>query len=235
MKKHHIYKKILLILFILTCIFPLTAGATPTISIQAPQQTTPQQEFTVNILINAPEDEIYAAQFDLTYNPDLLEAIKITQGDFLATDATTIIGAKNIQHEKGVIQYGESRAAVKTGISGEGRLATITFKTKTNTQASAKLTLNNVILVSPQLKEIPATTRNTTLQITTEESTKTNNAPVAPPSEKGDVNTDGNINFLDATLLALSWGTDNPSADLNQDGIVDMQDMNLLINILNRQ
>jgi hypothetical protein len=232
----------ILMIFILTILSTITASAMPTISVNAPEQIAPEQEFTVKIHINTPEDEVYAAQFDLNYDTSLLEAMTVNQGDLLAADTTTIIGAKNILGSNGMVQYGESRAVVKTGILGSGSLATIIFKAKTKTQNNVKLTLNNVILIDSELKEIPVDIQNAAVNIKTPDITKRRNAEntaaiavTAIVLETGDVNTDGKINFLDAATLALSWGTNDRYADLNQDGNVDMQDMNILTNILNNK
>ena len=45
----------------------------------------------------------------------------------------------------------------------------------------------------------------------------------------GDINEDENVNVLDLDILLFYWETNYPNADLNDDGIVDVQDLLLVL------
>jgi hypothetical protein len=54
----------------------------------------------------------------------------------------------------------------------------------------------------------------------------------AVPSSRGDINSDGKVDFKDFSKLAEYWQQDEPSVDIapgpNGDGIVDIQDVAIL-------
>lgn len=43
-----------------------------------------------------------------------------------------------------------------------------------------------------------------------------------------DLNGDNKVNIKDLSLIAKTWGTNNPTGDVNEDGIVDILDLSLL-------
>jgi hypothetical protein len=47
-------------------------------------------------------------------------------------------------------------------------------------------------------------------------------------SKTPDIDHDGVINIRDLTMIALNYGTSNPSADLNSDGTVNIQDLTIV-------
>ncbi len=49
-----------------------------------------------------------------------------------------------------------------------------------------------------------------------------------PPGKPGDINGDGVVNIFDASILASSWGTNDPDADLNGNGVVDIFDASIM-------
>ena len=58
--------------------------------------------------------------------------------------------------------------------------------------------------------------------------------PVSLDSTLGDVNSDGVVNILDVVLLVniILNGDDNPNADINDDGIINILDIVQLVNII---
>lgn len=44
----------------------------------------------------------------------------------------------------------------------------------------------------------------------------------------GDANGDGNVNILDASVVGLKWGGNDPCADLNNDGNVNILDASII-------
>ena len=45
----------------------------------------------------------------------------------------------------------------------------------------------------------------------------------------GDLNTDGQVNGVDLSILLAAWGTDDPVADISGDGIVGGPDLSILL------
>jgi len=44
-----------------------------------------------------------------------------------------------------------------------------------------------------------------------------------------DLNQDGKVNLIDFSVLLYWWGKENPSVDLNQDGLVDLPDFSIML------
>jgi hypothetical protein len=48
-------------------------------------------------------------------------------------------------------------------------------------------------------------------------------------NQDADINGDGLVNVQDLLLVIINWNTDDPDSDINNDGVVDNQDFNLVI------
>jgi len=127
-------------------IMPATAPSMPTISVEPSHLKVLQNEtFTINITVNPAGYEIYAAQYDLYFNPIILKTISQSQGNFLSQDgANTIVLVNEINNTIGKIEYGETRMGVENGVATPGTLASITFKAIKCGRSELKL--SNVIL-----------------------------------------------------------------------------------------
>ncbi|PXF52792.1 MAG: hypothetical protein C4B56_04470 [Candidatus Methanophagaceae archaeon] len=122
------------------------AAPGPSISVSPASVEVSQGEtFTIEIVVDPKGEEIYAAQYDLYFDPNLLNATSQTKGTFLSQDGTNAIEVINkINNTIGKIEYGETRTAER-GISDSGVLASISFEV-IGTSGTSDLTLGDVIL-----------------------------------------------------------------------------------------
>ena len=157
-------------------------------------------------------------QFDITFNPDILEAVDVIEGDFLKVGGTNTFFQKgNIDNTTGKIS-GFNGARFGSGITGTGTLLSVKFSAKAF--GESKLTLSNVQLGAASGQVIPSGTLEITIIV---ESKST--------SPAWDVNQDGQVSILDLVLVAQSLGADvprDPRADVNGDGTINVLDLILV-------
>ena len=153
-------------------------------------------------------------QFDIVFDPAALEAIDVSEGDFLKTDGgTTFFQSGSIDNAAGKIT-GLSAARLSTqGVSGTGVLLQVMFKAKS--AGETRLALQNFEFGAITGGLIPAGPHE--VRITVEGRLAT-----------GDVNRDGRVSILDLILVAQQLGKRVPAnspVDLNRDGVVSILDL----------
>ena len=153
-------------------------------------------------------------QFDIAFDPAALEAIDVSEGDFLKTDrGNTFFQSGSIDNAAGKIK-GLSAARLSTqGITGTGTLLQLRFKAKA--AGETELELQNLQFGTSTGDSIPAGPRE--IRITVEEGLAT-----------GDVNRDGVVSILDLILIAQQLGrrvSAGSPVDLNGDGVVSILDL----------
>jgi len=144
------------LLLMLLCLTTATS-ATPKISISPSFiEASPGENFTIEIRIDPNGAEIYGVQYDLYFNPSILNATSQSQGTFLSKDgATTSVLINKINNTIGKIEYGEMRMRVGVGVKEAGVISSISFKV-IGTETSG-LNLSNVILSDTNGTPIEAT------------------------------------------------------------------------------
>ena len=153
-------------------------------------------------------------QFDIAFDPAALEAIDVSEGDFLKTDGgSTFFQSGSIDNAAGKIT-GLSAARLSTqGVNGTGTLLQVKFKAKS--AGETELALQKFEFGPGTGDTIPAGPRE--IRIVVEEQLAT-----------GDVNRDGRVSILDLILVAQQLGrrvaADSP-VDLNNDGVVSILDL----------
>ena len=157
-------------------------------------------------------------QFDIAFDPVALEAIDVTEGDFLKTDGgNTFFQSGSTDNAAGKIT-GLSAIRLSTqGVTGTGTVLQVTFKAKS--AGETELTLQNFEFASITGEHIPAVAQQ--IYITVEEQLAA-----------GDVNRDGRVSILDLVLIAQQFGQRVPTGspvDLNGDGAVSILDLVLAI------
>ena len=153
-------------------------------------------------------------QFDIAFDPAVLEAIDVSEGNFLKADGgATFFQSGSIDNASGKIT-GLSAARLSTqGVSGTGMLLQVRFKAKS--AGETQLTLQNFQFGSVTGDSIPAGPHQ--IRITVEGQLAT-----------GDVNRDGVVSILDLILVAQQLGRRVPAGspvDINGDGVVSILDL----------
>ena len=153
-------------------------------------------------------------QFDVVFDPTRLEALEISEGDFLKTaNAPTFFKKGSINNRTGKITGLSAARLSGDGVRGTGTLLSIAFLAKA--AGETRLTLNNFQLGSITGGEIPAGPLEVSISIEGELAT-------------GDVNRDGHVTILDLILVSKHLGENspaNPAVDVNGDGTVTILDL----------
>ena len=152
-------------------------------------------------------------QFDIVFDPNILEAVDVTEGGFLKTGAATFFQGGSIDNSSGQIT-GLAAARLSTqGVSGTGTLLKARFKAKAS--GESEVTLRNLQFVSLGGDTIDAIAHG--IRITVEEGLT-----------MGDINRDGVVTIVDLVLVAQKLNqtvsADDP-ADINGDGVVNIFDL----------
>ena len=156
-------------------------------------------------------------QFDIAFDPTVLEAVDVNEGDFLKTDGgATFFQSGRIDNAAGKIIGLIAGRISEGGVSGSGSVLQVRFKAKA--EGETGLTLQNFEFGSNTGENIPAGPLE--IHITVEERLLT-----------GDVNRDGRVSILDLILVAQQLGksvSPNLPVDINGDGVVNIFDLTLV-------
>ena len=152
-------------------------------------------------------------QFDIAFDPAILEAISVSEGNFLKTGGTTFFQGGSIDNANGKIG-GLSAARLSTqGVTGTGVILQVRFKAKSG--GETELALQNFEFGAITGESIPAGPHQ--IRIAVEGRLAT-----------GDVNRDGRVSILDLILIAQQLGgrvAAGAPVDLNRDGVVSILDL----------
>ena len=156
-------------------------------------------------------------QFDIVFDPAVVEALDVSEGDFLKTDGgATFFQGGRIDNAEGKIAGLIAGRISGGGVSGSGSVVEVKFRARA--EGETELALENFLFGSVSEESIPAGPRE--VHITVEGR--------LPP---GDVNRDGVVNILDLIRVAQQLGqrvsSDSP-VDVNGDGIVNIFDLTLV-------
>jgi len=138
------------------CVAYQTQSALPSNSIMAADfvnQIYENQTFSVGVHLNT-SNLTYAAEFSLYFNSSVLEAVNVTEGDFLKKDSASTYAVINVSNSEGRITFSDTRIETQTGVNGSGILANITFRAKIN--GSSILNLGNASLSDSNLTMLNA-------------------------------------------------------------------------------
>ena len=153
-------------------------------------------------------------QFDITFDPAILEAINVSEGNFLKTDGgSTFFQGGTIDNAAGKITGLSAARLSAQGVSGTGTLLQVRFKAKSG--GETELALHKFQFGSTTGDNIPAGPHE--IRIVVEERLTT-----------GDVNRDGVVSILDLILVAQQLGKRVPAGsavDVNGDGVVSILDL----------
>ena len=153
-------------------------------------------------------------QFDIAFDPTSLEAVSVTEGDFLKTGgSTTFFQGGSIDNTAGKITGLNAARLNAQGATGTGSLLQVNFKAKLG--GETKLTLQNFQFGSVTGDIIPAGPHEITITVEGRLAT-------------GDINRDGQVTILDLILVSQQLGKRVPAGspvDVNGDGVVTILDL----------
>ena len=156
-------------------------------------------------------------QFDLVFDPAVLEAVGVSEGDFLKSNGgTTFFQSGRIDNAAGKITGLIAGRISEGGASGSGSLLQVEFKAES--EGETELALEDFEFGSITGENIPAGPLE--IRIT-----------VAERLVTGDVNRDGRVSILDLILVAQQLGSrvpPNSAVDINGDGMVNIFDLTLV-------
>ena len=152
-------------------------------------------------------------QTDFTFDPNVLEAVEVTEGDFLKSEgADTFFQVGTIDNAAGKITGFSSTRIAEDGVTGTGTLLSVTFMAKAG--GETQVTLENFEFGSITGEIIPSIPANITITV--------------GEYPAWDVNQDGKGSVLDLILVARDIGSGTPAnlrTDVNRDGVINIQDL----------
>ena len=171
--------------------------------------------FTLNL--NAENiTDLAGWQVDVAFDPNVLEAIEVTEGDFLKSEGDdTFFQGGTIDNTAGKITGIFAVRQSASGASGTGTLLSVTFMAKAG--GETQVTLENFEFISITDDIIPTVPPN--ISITVGE------------YPAWDVNQDGRVSIQDLILVARDLGSNAPAnlrTDVNRDGEINIQDLILV-------
>ncbi len=153
-------------------------------------------------------------QFDIAFDPAALEALSVSEGDFLKTDGgTTFFQDGSIDNAAGKITGLSAARLSAEGVTGTGTLLQVRFKARSG--GETELALENFQFGSVTGDSIPAGPHQIRIAVEGQLAT-------------GDVNRDGVVSILDLILVAQQLGKRVPAGspvDVNDDGVVSILDL----------
>ena len=173
---------------------------------------------TFTVQLNAENiSDLAGWQFDITFDPTVLEAVEVNEGDLLKSEGgTTFFQRGTIDNTTGKITDLSAARFSEEGATGTGTLLSVTFSAKAT--GETRLALHNFQLWSITNELIAVEPYEVVLII----------------EDKilvGDVNQDGWVNILDMVLVSQYLGqtaSANSKVDVNNDGIINILDLVLV-------
>ena len=193
----------------------LSPGTRLSLSTNATQIQT-GDAFTVR-LTAANMTDLAGWQTDIVFDPALLKANSVTEGNFLKQGGgRTFFRKGTINNKQGKIAGISAARTSQGGASGDGTLLSVRFTA--HAEGQTRVVFRNFRAGSNTGKSIPATPIEMTVIVGGQETT----------TPAWDVNEDGITNGVDVALVNVALGQANPAnprVDVNGDGIVDGKDL----------
>lgn len=161
------------------------------------------QDFTVGICIQNVTD-LFAWEARVQWDPQLLDLVNVTEGDFLTARGQTIWD-RQVNQSGGWIFVSSTNTAGSVGMNGSGCLFNIIFHSESPGERILNISDTRLFDATP--------------------------VSVPTPPYLGDVNGDLTVNMLDTGRVAEAWLTSighpryDPDADFDGDGFVSMFDI----------
>ncbi len=162
-------------------------------------------------------DDLAGLQTDIVFNPAVLTALSVSEGDFLKQDGgRTLFNRGSIDNTAGRITGVRTVQLSKGDMDRQGTLFSVRFRADRN--GNSQLTVDNFQAGSSRGKKIAAAPSEIIIIVGGD----------ASGTPAWDVNSDGTVNILDMVFVSRYLGKSaavNPQADVNGDGTVNILDL----------
>jgi hypothetical protein len=119
---------------------------------------------SLNVIISSVRD-LYAFQFDLSFDPGTVSAVSITEGSFLTGGGATVFLPGTIDNIGGTIaSTADSLIGAIPGVNGSGTLAILTLTGLA--LGTSSIDFSNVILLDSSLNSIAASSQSGSVTVT---------------------------------------------------------------------
>ena len=147
-------------------VLPLSAAlAAPTFAITGPAGAVPTTSFSLQVSAIDVSD-LYAFQFDISFDPALFSASGATEGPFLAGGGTTFFDGGMIDSANGIISFVfNTLIGSGPGVDGSGVLASFDFDVVGLPITSGAFQLSNVLALDSSFNEIVVDVQGHTVSI----------------------------------------------------------------------
>lgn len=135
----------LLLATIMSSVKPASAAETSLSLDPAIVYATPGEAFTINLTVHSAEN-LYAWQANVSYDPDVLSFVNVTEGSFLDRQPEGTWGYFNF--DVGYAQFGWTTQGMYVGESGSGTLATLEFDVITTGESRMKMETDAIYIES---------------------------------------------------------------------------------------
>lgn len=135
---------------------PVPALAGPIVSITTPVSPVASGSFFDVFVEITDVTDLYAFQFDVSFDPSILQAESVTQGAFLASGGSTLFIEGAIDNFAGSITWtANALTGAVSGVDGFGTLASLRFQAIA--EGISSITLSEVTLLDSSLSDISFT------------------------------------------------------------------------------
>ena len=129
----------------------------------APKEAKVDQELTVGIILGEVTN-LYGASINISYDPSLLEFVRVDEGGLLKQDGKSTSFMHAVNAADGRVTVGITRLGGVGGVSGAGGLFSAVFKGKG--EGTASIDFQDAALKDPALATIPSTMKGVEVKIT---------------------------------------------------------------------
>jgi general secretion pathway protein D len=119
--------------------------------------------FAVNVVISGVQNA-YSVPLQVNYDPKTLQVVNVSNGAFLSQDGQPVALVKRDDDTTGTLQINATRPPGAAGVSGQGTVATLTFKAKAPGQSTLAISKGGARDPAMQALSVAGTVAQVTVQ-----------------------------------------------------------------------
>jgi|HubBroStandDraft_4_1064222.scaffolds.fasta_scaffold117570_2 hypothetical protein len=150
-------------LFSMCMLCPAKGKADAVLGVSGPANVSVGDSFTIDIGVSQAAD-LYGFQFDLGFDPTILQATRFAEGTFLTSQGSTFFFNNGIDNVAGTVAFNaDTLIGVSSGASGDGLLMTFDFASIA--AGTSGLTISNVVLSDSNGNSLPFAVQNNSVDV----------------------------------------------------------------------